>query len=141
MGVTIESKNHSMDLGYGGFYNLREKIAELTASDIYEHYKKLGDAPYDEEKRKWFFEEYDSKISEISKKYRGEKDLILNFLYASDGNGTISVEACKAIYEVIKDYDDDILYGYIGKKDCARFRDFKEIVKDCIDNECEMEWF
>lgn len=25
MGVTIESKNYSLDLGYGGFLNLRKK--------------------------------------------------------------------------------------------------------------------
>ena len=38
MGVTIESQNRSIDLGYGGFRNLRMKVAELTAQDIYEHY-------------------------------------------------------------------------------------------------------
>lgn len=41
MGVTIESKNCSIDLGYGGFKALRTKVAELTAPDIYEHYKIL----------------------------------------------------------------------------------------------------
>ncbi|MFR6158364.1 MAG: hypothetical protein ACLUJV_02420 [Blautia producta] len=30
MGVTISSKNHSIDLGYGGFMRLRQKVAELT---------------------------------------------------------------------------------------------------------------
>lgn len=41
MGVTVSSENYSIDLGYGGFMNLRKKVAELTAEDIYEHYKKL----------------------------------------------------------------------------------------------------
>lgn len=41
MGLTIESKNCSIDLGYGGFKALRTKVAELTAPDIYEHYKNL----------------------------------------------------------------------------------------------------
>lgn len=42
MGLTINSKNHSIDLSYSGFYRLRVKVAELTAPDIYEHYKKLN---------------------------------------------------------------------------------------------------
>ena len=39
MGVTIESKNHSINLGGGGFMCLRTKVAELAAPDIFEHYK------------------------------------------------------------------------------------------------------
>lgn len=81
MGVTVNSKNYSIDLGYIGFNNLRTKVAE------------------------------------------------------------ISVEDCKAIWEVIKDYDTNVLYGYVGRPDCAKFKDFKNIVKDCIDNNCNMEWF
>ena len=46
MGLTINSKNHSIDLSYSGFYRLRVKVAELTAPDIYEHYKKLNDWSY-----------------------------------------------------------------------------------------------
>lgn len=36
MGVTVSSENYSIDLGYGGFMNIRKKVAELTAEDIYE---------------------------------------------------------------------------------------------------------
>lgn len=45
-GVTINSKNHSIDLSYSGFYRLRKKVAELTKPDIYEHYKMLNDGSY-----------------------------------------------------------------------------------------------
>ena len=41
--VTIESKNHSINLGGGGFICLRTKVAELAAPDIFEHYKKSMD--------------------------------------------------------------------------------------------------
>lgn len=46
MGVTVESKNHIIDLGVGGFNNLRKKIAELTAPDIAEHYENLSDGMF-----------------------------------------------------------------------------------------------
>lgn len=38
------------------------------------------------------------------------------------------------------DYDDNVLYGYIGRPDCAKFRDFKAILQDCADNKCDMIW-
>lgn len=33
---------------------------------------------------------------------------------------------CRSIYEVIKDYDDDISYGYSAEKDCAKSADFSK---------------
>lgn len=141
MGVTIESKNHSIYFGSGGFSNLRKKVAELTAPDIAEHYKNLSDGMFlsGQERKEWF-EKYDEKIEELDKKYNGEKSDILDFLYASDCSATMDVKHCKSIYEVIKDYDDNICYGYVGRSNCAMFKDFKEIVKDCIDAGTPMEW-
>ena len=141
MGITIESKNKEIDLGYGGFMNLRTKVAELAGEDIGEHYRNLHKAPmFGEEQRKEFFKKYDKKTAELDKKYNGEINCILHFLYASDCEAEMPVDVCEKIYEVIKDYDDDLLYGYSGRADCAMFKDFKELVKDCIDNKCSMEW-
>lgn len=69
MGVTIESKNHYIDLGYGGFMCLRTKVAELAAPDIFKHYKKSMDGMrlYDENERKAFYESYNAKIEELDK--------------------------------------------------------------------------
>ena len=136
MGVTIESKNHSIDLGYGGFMCLRTKVAELAATDIFEHYKKSMDGMrlYDDDERKAFYESYNAKIEELDKKYNGKMSDILDFLYESDCDAEMDADHCRSIYEVIKDYDDDILYGYAGRKDCAKFADFKKIVKDGIDS-------
>ena len=128
MGVTIKSKSRSIDLGGGGFRRLRTKVAELAAPDIFEHYKKLGEGMW-YPNRKAFFKDYDEKIAELDKKYKGKMSDILDFLYESD---------CDA--EVIKDYDDNILYGYAGRKDCAKFADFKKIVKDGIDSGDGFSW-
>lgn len=140
MGVTIKSKNYSIDMGGGGFNNLRTKIAELTGKEIGEHYKELtkGTFLYGTE-REEFFENYNKKISELEEEFKIPCG-ILDFLYASDCGGKLPFKKCKQIYEVIKDYDDNILYGYIGRKDCAKFKDFKEIVKDCVDSKCSMRW-
>lgn len=141
MGVTISSKNHSIDMGYFGFNSLRTKVAELTAPDICEHYKGLTLAPMLGEARKSYFDAYNKKTNELNEKYDGKYLYVLHFLYASDCGAEMPPDVCEKIYEVIKDYDDDILYGYSGRPDCAKFKDFKEIVKNCIDNNCSMEWY
>ncbi len=141
MGVTIDSENCSIDLGYGGFSNLRTKVAELTAPDIYNHYKKLEKGMFlTGTKKEAFFKDYNMEIQRLSEKYNGEKDNIFDFLYASDCDGEMDVEHCKSIYEVIKGYDDEICYGYCGRPDCAMFKDFKELVKDCINTNTSMNW-
>ena len=142
MGVTIESKNHAIDMGYGGFICLRTKVAELTAPDIFEHYKKSMDGMrlYDADERKAFYESYDAKIEELDKKYNGKMSDVLDFLYESDCDAEMDADHCRSIYEVIKDYDDDILYGYAGRKDCAKFADFKKIFKDGIDSGDGFSW-
>lgn len=140
MGVTIKSKSRSIDLGGGGFRRLRTKVAELAAPDIFEHYKKLGEGMWCPN-RKAFFKDYDEKIAELDKKYKGKMSDILDFLYESDCDGIMDVPHCRSIYKVIKDYDDDILYGYTGRKDCAKFADFKAIVKDGIDSGDGFTWF
>lgn len=141
MGMTIESKNHSIDLGGGGFMRLRTKVSELTAPDIFEHYKKLDEGLrlYGDE-RKAFYKSYNAKIAELDKKYEGRMSDILDFLYESDCDGIMDVPHCRSIYEIIKNYDDDILYGYAGRKDCAKFADFKKIVKDGIDSGNGFSW-
>lgn len=143
MGVTINSKSKSIDLGYGGFSLLRTKISELTNTQIAEHYKELekGSFLFDEDKRKEFFKKYDAETKRLDEKYDYKYNSILHFLYACDCEATMDADVCKDLYEVIKDYDDDIAYGYVGRSDCTTFEDFKELVKDCVDNNCSIEWY
>ena len=91
--VTIESKNHSINLGGGGFICLRTKVAELAAPDIFEHYKKSMDGMrlYDDDKRKAFYKSYNAKITELDKKYKGKMSNILDFLYESDCDGIMDM--------------------------------------------------
>lgn len=142
MGVTINSKNKSIDMGYGGFNRLRTTIGDLLPQDLAEHYKELekGMFIFGEAKEE-FFKEYDNKTKELDKKHEYKYNKILHFLYACDCGSEMKVDVCEDLHELIKDYDDDFLYGYTGRKDCAKFKDFKEIVKDCVDNKCDMEWY
>lgn len=143
MGVTIECKktNRAIDLGYFGFSRLRCKVAQLMGEPFYSHYMKFLDAPRfvepDEEKE--FSTQWDTEATRLIT----ENNIpvkVVNFLLESDCDGKIRYGACKEILKVIGDYDDNICYGYAGRKDCAMFRDFKAVLQDCVENKCDMVW-
>lgn len=140
MGVTINSKNFSADMGYGGFNLFREKVAILSGEIFGKHYKDLDDSfLLIGKEREEFFKIYNAKTTELveSKHITVE---IANFCYQPDCEGSIDQNQAKQIYEKIKDYDDDICYGYAGRSDCTMFSDLKNIFKDCAENGDTVEW-
>jgi len=141
MGITIESKNFSADMGYGGFERFRRRVAELSSEEFGKHYKDLEVSImiFGEEKRKEYFKRYDAKTEELIKRNIVTVE-IANFCYQSDCEGSIDQPQAKQIYEKIKDYDDDFCYGYSGRKDCAMFSDLKNIFKDCAENGDTVDW-
>lgn len=132
MGVTISSKRYSCDMGYGGFGKFRNVVAEKVDDEFYRHYLKLsspgamflfGDA------RKDYFEKYDA----ITRKYINQNTItieVANFLYQSDCEGEIDRQQAKQIYELIKEYDDNIILAYVGRSDCTKMYDMKKIFAD-----------
>lgn len=142
MGVTIWSKNREADCGYGGFKNLRQTVADLTSPEIGTFYRKLDDAPFFGLRRTEFFEQYDKDLHVLSNKLKKEpkKLRILDFLYQSDGEGKADVWTCRALWEVIKDYDDNYCYGYAGRPDRMMWSDFKKIIQDCVETKTPMHW-
>lgn len=99
MGITVRSKNYSIDLGCTGFLRLRTKVAELTAPDIFLHYRRLldGRSLLHKADRKKFYEEYDKKTEELDRKHNGEMSDILDFLYESDCSGEMDVKHCHSM--------------------------------------------
>ena len=142
MGITIWSKNREADCGYGGFMNLRQTVADLTSPEIGAFYRKLNDAPFFGSERTKFFEQYDKDLQALNNKLKKEpkKLRILDFLYQSDCEGKADVWTARAIWEVIKDYDDNYCYGYAGRPDCMMWSDFKKIIQDCIETKTPMHW-
>ena len=138
MGITIGNRNRTLDMGYGGFYNLRRNIAGIYS----EEFKSLYEA-WCSPVGRLSNEEGNEQLAELYS--RGilcdDDDIVLDFLFASDSDGKISVKGCRRLYEVIADYDDDICYGYIARPDCAKFIDFKKIVEDCAKNRLVLKWY
>ena len=143
MGVTIRSKNHEIDLGYFGFFNLRMKIAELAGDDVGSHYYQLREGhsfPSSEEEEE-FWKEYDETTRILVEKSPKNVRKVFDFLYEPDCEGSVTYGTCKQVLGVIGDYDDNIIYGYAGRPHPAMFRDFKIILEDCVENKCRMRWY
>ena len=141
MGITISCKKtgKSIDMGYIGFKLLRDKVAELYGGPFAEHYKKIDKAPFLGEARTRYFEAFDRRTAELVDSKRVSVKIV-DFLLQPDVGGAIRYGACKEILRAIGDYDDNVFYGYSGRKDCAMFRDFKAILQDCANNRCDMVW-
>lgn len=62
MGITISCKktHRSIDMGYGGFNLLRNKVADLVGDPWKSHYHKLDYAPIFGDARKNFYEYFDA---------------------------------------------------------------------------------
>lgn len=142
MGITIRSKNKSIDMGCGGFLRLRRTVSELCPEEISKHYAELINNyihfQYDTEACK----KYDEKTEELYQKYR-KKGLgkVFDFLYAQDTDARMTYGTAKQLLKAIGDYDNDQIYGYAGWGDqAARFKDFKEILRDATETKTAWGW-
>lgn len=142
MGITLRAKKSPekyVDLGCGGFLRLRRKVSELAGEPWASHYASLLQAPFSIPDRKEFYEAFDIKTVQLIETKRVSIKLA-DFCLQSDVGGAIRFGACKQLLKIIGDYDDDILYGYCGLPDCARFRDFKALLQECVDKKCDLVW-
>ena len=138
MGITISSKRYRLDMGYGGFKRFRTIVSALVGEKFYTHYVSM-DTPeisfLSGEKREEYFNNYNIKIQELIEKKEVTHE-VAHFLYESDCEGKINRQQSKQIYELIKNEDDNICFGYIGRKDCAKMADMKNIFND----NTKIEW-
>ena len=140
----MKKTKRSIDLGCGGFLRLRRKVADLCGEEVSAHYRPMLDSMYDSfgtpEEKQAFWEDYDQKTVQLVQS--GKLNVkVQNFLYAPDIEGRATYGTCKILLKIIGDYDDNILYGYAGRPDCARFRDFKAILEDCVRTKSAMVWY
>lgn len=142
MGITLSCKKtgRSIDLG-GGFLRLRRKVAELSGGPFAAVYEEI--CSYDpfctDESAAAFDARINAKIEQILNARQADIKIV-DFLLQSDIEGRIRYGACKNILKAIGDYDDNLLYGYVGRPDCAKFADFRKILEDCVATKSDMVW-
>lgn len=140
MYTTIKSKNYSADFEYFVISKIKRKIADNISDEVGAHYREAFDI------RKFahnqdYINEYKKKSEQLANKYQCKE--IFGFLYQNEVEGKISVKSCKKIYEAIKDLGEDVNgYHYAARDlDDKYFREFKKLLKDCIDNNSHLEWY
>lgn len=141
MSIIIKNTNDdAIEIGYFGFYRLRRRIAELAAPDIFNAYSMVPDVKSETEKK-----EYSQYLNRLEKKYSDDsKRLVLDFLYASDCDGSIDAEHCKAVYDLIKDCKDETQYGYVDRavwEIPATISSFAELLKEAVEDGKGIEWY
>lgn len=141
MGITIYSKNLSYNLGPGGFCRLRKTIAGLCPDEIRDHYVQLADHYFDLRAADPGFVHYDMGTEQIYQKYRKKYGKVIDFLYASNVDCSLTYGTARQLLDLIGDYDDDIVYGYAGWGDKAmRFRNFRAILEDACKTRKKWGW-
>lgn len=131
MGVSINSKNYNFDMPYSGFNRFRKMVAMQLGDRFYEHYTKISDIDtflLSNAERVDYFANYDDTTKSYIQQGIVTAD-VANFLYQSDCDGTIDSNQAKQVYDLIKNCDDNIQYGYIGR-DCTTMADLKAIFAD-----------
>lgn len=142
MGLTLRAKKSpgkSIDLGAGGFLRLHQKTSQLAGEPWASHYATLLHRPFSTSDTESFYAEFDAKTAQLLAEKKVSVKLV-DFCLQSDIEGSIHYGACKLLLKIIGDYDDDILYGYAGRPDCASFRDFKAILQECANKKCDLIW-
>ena len=137
MGITLGNREHSIDMGCGGFMSLRQRIASLLSEEfgiLYKNWVRPCSPISDDEGNKNLKSFYDDGI------LTDDDDIIIDFLFASDLGGKLTAKGCKRLYKIIKNYDDNYIYGYALHPHPAKFADFKEIIKESAENNWIVKW-
>lgn len=136
MGVSIKAANSTFtfDCGSGGFFNLRKNIALALDSEFGSLYGKLIYI-YSEED----FEVFERTATLMAARKQLDSD-VLDFLFQSDADGSVSYQTCKKIYLLIKDIDfgkKGFRYGAYQNND---YEEFKEFLLECYRHRRKMRW-
>lgn len=140
MSISISCKKTGRDITVdtGGFLRLRRDIALYCYKEWGEHYTELMSFPL--LKGKEWYKAFDRKTLELINRRKVSKKFVY-FCLQPDAGGSIAPGTCKMIYDRIKDYDNDAIYGYHGKPNPCKLCDFKKILKECIDTKSRLEWW
>lgn len=129
MGITLTANGSpwEFDMGYGAFFSLRKNIALAYDKKFGEHYATLAYCHTVEQ-----YEAHD-RISQLFVDDFDPDDAgIIDFLYQSDCEGSISYKTCKKIYDLIKDVDySGQRFVYATVSDGKDYEHLKEFLRDC----------
>lgn len=133
--ITATHSKYSFDTGAFGFFNLRKNIAIALDEEFGKHYEKLIFCHTKED-----YDIFDRVTNRMAARLRLDFD-ILDFLFASDVEGSVSYKTCKKIYELIKDIDFGTRGFRYGAYQHNDYEEFKLFLKECYRYKRKMRWY
>ena len=130
MGVSIRTKNKSIDMGYASFFRLRTDIAKAINFEWGQKYEELIKS-----------ERYDE-LNDITSEYLTKDKIskyLVDFCFQSETEGHITCWACNYIYRQIQNVDKKDSYGYAMTPNS--WEEIKNVFKDGSENRGGMEWY
>lgn len=150
MGITIKSKNFSLDCGYFGFNRLRDFVAsKCPHENLRKCVEEFNEHILTIMRPAGWTESFNKKINDneflANKGSTNEEIETLEwfgfFVWASDCDAEMKFKTAKAIWEYIKDVSEDFVFGYSARPDAATFQQFKLLIDDCVKNKTGFKWY
>ena len=140
MGVTISATNskYSFDMGYGGFFNLRTKLARAYDEEFGELYAALRYCKKPED-----YEFFDKICNDMlsDERFKDEDQDIIDFLFMDDCCGKIRYRTCGKLYNLIKDINfGDKIFVYGAHSDGKDYEYLKDFLRECYSHRRNMRW-
>lgn len=124
MGLSVGCKGMYIDVPYSGFRRLRMYLAEKYG-------KGFG---YD------YLSAIEGKIDSLDLSKYDMTEEVADFFFTDDCDGKINYKVAKILYHKIEHDTKNFMIGYSGRKDCAYFSDFKEILKESSKRRINIYW-
>lgn len=146
MGISLFCRKTKMGyyLGYGGFANLRMKIANLCCPDFGKVYTEIFTNPIKisgTPKQKKDFQDH---INYVIQKCINDKKInpkVVDFCLQTDTKGKIRYGACKVIYDKINNSkSDDFIIGYAAQNNHLTWKLFIDLLKECYEHKSDLVW-
>lgn len=142
MGVVIAQENEfsNVQMGYSTFHKIRVWCARsksLQFGTLYEKYCSFQCIKLPIEDKKKFCIDFNNKVDELI-----SDDVItkgfLGFCLQSDCGGVIDTDTCKEILDLFDSNKDEVNKYF---ENCLNeIQEFKEILQECIDKNCNFQW-
>lgn len=150
MGVTLSGPDISDDIPPSGFFRLRRDIAYMLSKNLGDLYDSMIDILHsdDDRKKDQWETDINAAINDFLSSHNKTDEKIIDFLFESDCDGSITYGTCKKIINLIDSLNDDrkqeffhTIYGYAGwgGKACHGY-DVYQILKSCTDNRKPLRW-
>lgn len=144
MGIKILCKKTGTCLVIGecSFNSFRDIVAFLHSAEFGTHYAQLSRPQVvimSGIRRQEFFDHYNQQTAQLIKEKKVNKK-VADFCLQPEDTGKIQFGTCQMIYDLIKDHNDHIIYGYASRNSVVTLLHIKDLFKECAERKSDLVW-